>query len=473
VSKRITVKRSANATAIESNGTLVWDFEAYKLRVHDGVTAGGKTAIQMYSTGFSYVFPTPIPRGIIINWSAPTESIIRPSSGSENDLFGIDKVRLNSDGTYAVVGASYNDTGAAVSTGGAYVFSRSGSTWSQQQLILPAEVQQSDIFGADLDINDDGDYIIAGASGEDGGSGDPTSGAGAAYIFTRSGSTWTQQAKLTPSDAAANDSFGFAVSISGDATYAIVGAYYKGSGDGAAYIFTRSGSTWTQQAKLTVGSAGDDTRFGYYVAMNRDGTYVVANASKYNSYTGRTHVFSRSGSTWTEYTSTLDPSDVASGDRVSYLDINADGDYVVLGAWSNDDDGSRSGSAYIFNRSGSTWSQQAKLTASDAQASDDFGKSVSISSDGDRVIVGAYGEDGGSGDPTSSAGAAYVFERDDTTWTEVKKLTASDATAADNFGSQVGISGDGGYAIAGAPYEDGGSGDPISNVGSAYIFDAT
>ena len=448
-----------------ANGEIVIDMEQNRLFLYDGANA--------------YVSNTFFSANVYIaasfSWSnTPTESILRASDAQTNDLFGYDRIRLNSDGAYAIIGVSAEDGGSGdplISSGAAYIFTRSGSTWTQQTKLTASDAGTSDTFGFSVDISDDGDYAIIGATGDD----DEGSAAGAAYIFTRSGSTWTQQAKITASDGSAGDNFGQAVSISGDGTYAVVGAHQdNGVADavndaGAAYIFTRSGSTWTQQAKISPNIA--EHQFGYYVAMNRDGTYVAINAPEYNSFTGRTFVYSRSGSTWTSQ-GTLDPSDVASGDRVSYVDINADGDYVVQGVWRDDDDGDGSGSAYIFTRSGSTWTQQAKLTASDAQASDNFGK-CSINDDGDLVIIGSYSEDGGPGNPITGAGAAYIFARDGTTWTEVRKLTASDAQTEDKFGFEVAISGDGAYAAAGAPYEDGGPSDPISNAGAVYIFDAT
>ena len=154
-----------------------------------------------------------------------------------------------------LLGANLEDTGGS-NAGAAYVFTRSGSTWTQQQILVSSDLQASDQFGASVSINSDATYAIVSAKAEDGGAGNPIADAGAAYIFTRSGSTWTEQAILRASDAQASDSFGIIVSINSDATYAIVGASGEdgGAGDpnsqaGAAYIFERSGSTWTQVRK--------------------------------------------------------------------------------------------------------------------------------------------------------------------------------------------------------------------------------
>ena len=264
---------------------------------------------------------------------------------------------------------------------------------------------------------------------EDGGAGDPLANSGAAYVFSRSGSTWSQQQKLASSDLGAGDRFGWGVSINSDGTYLIVSGRYEdgGAGDpindsGAAYIFSRSGSTWTQQAKLTASDAQASDYFGWSVSISGDGAYAIISA---------THEDGGAGNPITD-----------------------------------------AGAAYVFSRSGSTWTQQAKLTASDAQASDQFGRSVSINSDGSYAIVGAHNEDGGAGDPLANSGAAYIFSRSGSTWTEQRKLTASDAASSDSFGQSVSINSNATYALVGAQYEDGGSGDPLSDAGAAYIYEA-
>ncbi len=150
-------------------------------------------------------------------------------------------------------------------------------------------------------------------------------------------------------------------------------------------------------------------------------------------------------------------SDGDAGDRFGYS-VSISGDYAIVGAYLDNDNGSFSGSAYIFHRDGTSWSQQAKLTASDGVTNDVFGFSVSVN--GDYAIVGAFIDD----DNGSNSGSAYIFKRDGTNWHEQFKLTASDAAASDHFGTSVSISGD--YAIVGANWDD----DNGTNSGSAYIF---
>jgi len=153
------------------------------------------------------------------------------------------------------------------------------------------------------------------------------------------------------------------------------------------------------------------------------------------------------------------------------VDISGDGQYAVIGATQAE---STAGAAYVFLRTGTSWALQSTLTASDGVSSDQLGLGVAISHDGKFVTVTTRLEDGGDGDPLANAGAAYVFERDDTTWTEVKKITASDAQAQDQFGGYgVSMNADGSKMVTGAWQEDGGSGDPYSGAGAAYIYEAT
>jgi hypothetical protein len=274
----------------------------------------------------------------------------------------------------------------------------------------------SDQFGWSVAMSSDGSRVIVGALYANYADPGGTSDAGAAYVFIRSGTTWTQESKLTASDKAANDYFGSSVSISSDGSRVIVGAPLASPGGttnaGAAYIYTRSGTTWTQESKLTASDKAAGDQFGdkASVSMSSDGSRVIIGAY-----------------------------------------------YASVGGTSN------AGAAYVYTRSGTTWTQESKLTASDKAANDSFGYSVSMSSDGSRVIVGArYADPGG----TTDAGAAYVFIRSGTTWTQESKLTASDKAANDYFGSSVSISSDGSRVIVGALYADPGG---TSNAGAAYV----
>ena len=317
------------------------------------------------------------------------------SDGAADDFLG----RFSSiDGDYAIVGAQYEDT-KGLNAGAAYIFVRSGTSWTQQAKLVASDGAASDNFGWSVSIS--GDYAIVGAQYED----DKGSNAGAAYVFVRSGTTWTQQAKLTASDGAANDYFGYSVAISGD--YAIVGAYLeddKGVNAGAAYVFVRSGTTWTQQAKLLASDGETGDVFGQSVSISGVTALIGASGDDdKGSSAGAAYVFVRSGTAWTQQAK-LTASDGAASDKLAYSSVSISGDYAVAGAYGEDDKGGDAGAAYVFKRNGTSWSQQAKLTASDGAANDYFGISIAIS--GNYIVAGAYGED----DKGSNAGAAYFFE---------------------------------------------------------------
>jgi len=373
------------------------------------------------------------------------------------DSFG---VRVSISGDTAVVGAPGDDDGGDLS-GSAYVFTRSGTTWTEQAKLTASDAAAGDGFGNTVAVS--GDTAVVGAINDD----DAGDRSGSAYVFVRSGTTWTQQAKLTASDAAAFDLFGREVAVSGDTTVITAASDDDGGlQSGSAYVFVRSGTTWTQQAKLTASDAAADDQFGNAVTVSGDtvivGAAVDDNAGGSNS--GAAYVFVRSGTTWSQQAK-LTASDPRTSDRFGFS-VTVSGDTAVVGAIfngnlaSNGFEGDRTGAAYVLVRSGTTWTQQAKITASDGVPDDRFGSFGSAAISGDTVAIGATKD----GDAGSNSGSAYVFTRSGTTWTEQAKLTASDAAAGDIFGISVGVSGD---TVAVGASEDGDAG---SNSGSAYIF---
>ena len=355
------------------------------------------------------------------------------SDGAADDRFGW-SVAISGD--YAIVGA-YLDDDKGSNSGSAYVFERIAGTWTQVAKLTASDGAAGDQFGISVSIS--GDYAIVGAYGDD----DKGSASGSAYVFERIAGTWTQAAKLTANDGAASDFFGYSVAISG--SYAIIGAYQDddlGGDSGSAYVFERIAGTWTQVAKLTASDGAASDYFGYSVAIS--GSYAIVGAyldDDNGSGSGSAYVFERISGTWTQVAK-LTATDGASGDQFGWS-VAISGDYAIVGARLDD---SSQGSAYVFERASGTWTQAAKLTASDGAASDYFGHSVAIS--GDYAIIGAYQDDDLGGD----SGSAYVFERIAGTWTQVAKLTASDGAASDYFGYSVAISGS--YAIVGAFQDD-------------------
>ena len=311
-----------------------------------------------------------------------------------------------------------------------------------------------DEFGKSASIS--GDYAVVGALGDD----DNGSGSGSAYVFKRTGTNWAQEAKLLPSDGAENDIFGLADSISGD--YAVVGASRdddNGDASGSAYVFNRSGTSWAQEAKLLASDGAANDFFGASASISGDYAVVGATGDDDNGdASGSAYMFKRSGTSWAQEAKLL-PSDGAVGDFFG-ASVSISGDYAVVGAPFDDDNGDLSGSAYVFKRSGTSWTQEAKLLPSDGAAGDGFGAEVSIS--GDYAVVGAPNHD----DNGTDAGSAYLFKRSGTSWTQEAKLLPSDGATGDHFGwgGSASISGD--YAVVGAWGDD----DNGSNSGSAYVY---
>ena len=380
---------------------------------------------------------------------------ITADDAEAEDRFGA-SVAISGD--TIIIGAAYDDYDGVTNSGSSYLFERDGESWVQEAKltagVIAGDSESEDWFGISLAIA--GDTVIVGASHDD----DGGTSSGSAYIFTRNNKVWEQQAKLTSLDASSGDLFGVSTAISGNT--AVIGAVYDdddGISSGSAYVFTRTGNIWSQQAKLKANDAAAEDYFGEELAISGDSVVIGArfNDDKGNN-SGSAYIFVRTGTTWLQQAKLI--ANDAEADDTFGESLAISNDTVVIGAALDDDDGQGSGSAYIFVRSGITWSQQAKLTASDASANDQFGRAVAIS--GDTVIVGAWRDDTGG---LIDSGSAYVFTRSGTSWSQQAKLTADDAANSDWFGIPVAISDN--TIIVGAQADDIGS---ITNAGSAYVF---
>jgi len=314
----------------------------------------------------------------------------------------------------------------------------------ESQKLLASDATAWDDFGYSVAVS--GDTAVVGAHTDS----DNASSSGSAYVFRYDGSDWVEEAKLTASDGAAGDLFGFSVAVSGGT--AVVGAGRdddSGSSSGSAYVFRYNGSDWVEEAKLTASDGAAFDWFGEQVAVSGD-TAVVGAAGNDDSggRSGSAYVFRYDGSDWVEEAK-LTASDAAISDGFGER-VAVSGDTAVIGASGDDDNGLSSGSAYIFRYDGTTWVEEAKLTASDGATNHSFGISVAVS--GDTAVVGASGD--------AFTGPAYVFRYDGSDWIEEAKLTASDGAAWDYFAFSVAVSGD--TAVVGARHDD--------QFGSAYVF---
>ena len=378
------------------------------------------------------------------------EQKVVQDDGAASDNFGY---AVAVSGSTAVVGAP-NAGVDGDARGFAYVYTLVDGTWTLQQKIGADDGAALDGFGFSVSLS--GDTLVVGAPyvsiGDNGGE-------GAAYVFTRSGDTWTEVQKLDPDDGTPNFNFGWSVAVSGST--ALISAPVAAVGEnilqGKVYVFTDDGGSWSQAQTLVADDATEQSTFGESVAI--DGTTAVIGASATNGYFGAAYVFDGSGGTWT-VTAELLPDD---GMPLEFfgLSVAVSGTTALVGAYyQNVPPHNHQGSAYVFSGEGGTWTQQQKLTASDGAAGDRFGLSVAL--DGSTALVGAYLAK--IGDNTTQ-GAAYVFSGSDGTWTQTDKLVASDGASGDEFGNAVALSGD----VALVAAFDASPSDQL-NQGAAYFY---
>jgi hypothetical protein len=492
---------------------------------------------------------------------------IKASNATMGDHFGNGGtleghgVALSGDGNTLAVGAPYESSSAKgingnqadtslYSAGAVYVFIRNNNAWTQQAYIKASNPGQSDKFGFVVSLSQDGNTLAVSAPGEasaakgiNGNQNDDSiPEAGAVYVFTRTGATWAQQAYIKASNTgepglgdqfADGDRFGFSLALSADGNTLAVGAIAEDSGakgingdqndnsqssSGAVYVFVRNGGTWSQQAYVKASNTDANDLFGYSVGLSADGNVLAASAydedgsarqingvqDRGRRGTGAIYVFTRSGTTWTQQ-AYLKASNAETGDSLGYaIAISQDGNTIAGGAADEDcmmpgifagatdvceDDqpqDNSSGAVYVFVRSGNMWTQQAFLKSSNPGKEDWFGSRLTLSGDGNTLAVGAQVENGGSkgingnqkDQSAEDSGAVYVFRRTGTTWQQVAYVKASNADAYDEFGSAMALSRDGKLMAVGARGEAsaarGINGNPNDNsargAGAVYIF---
>lgn len=376
------------------------------------------------------------------------------SDGATGDALGND---VAIDGNTLIVGARLDDGTKGVDQGAAYIYVRSGTGWVQQAKLVPSDAAKGDFFGASVSIS--GNTVIVGAPGDDLTGGHDQ---GSAYVFVRTGTTWKQQAKLTAtnigaSDAATGDAFGTSVAIVGN--MAVVGAPLDdgsaGADQGSAYFFQRNGVTWGTSQKLTPTDPVAGDRFGWDVDI--DAATIVVGAQGANEGQGSAYVFGL-GFVWGQVAK-LTASDGAVGDRFG-ISVAISGNTIVVGADHHDPlDTTNQGAAYVYERSGLTWTERELPIF--AAAGDFYGSSVAI--DGNLIAVGASGVDGFSG--KADQGSVMTFRRGGQEWYADNIHTASDGAAGDSFGV-VAVSGN--TLAVGAPGADVAKG---ANRGAVYVRD--
>jgi len=364
-------------------------------------------------------------------------------------------VSLSSDGTIVAIGANFND-GNGSNSGHVRVYEYSGSSWSQ----LGADINgdsSGDYSGRSVSLSSDGTIVAIGAYGNDVNG----SNSGHVRVYSWNGSQWDQLGADINGEAA-SDASGHSVSLSSDGTIVAIGAYGNGGSSGHVRVYQYSGSSWTKIGDDIDGEAAYDYS-GYSVSLSSDGT-IVAIGARYNdgngSDSGHVRVYEYSGSSWSQLGADINGD--SSGDYSGYsVSLSSDGTIVAIGAPDNDGNGSNSGHVRVYEYSGSSWSQ---LGADiDGDSSGDYsGRSVSLSSDGTIVAVGAPYNDGNG----SNSGHVRVYQYSDSSWTQLV-LDIDGEAANDYSGHSVSLSSDGTTVAVGA-YRNDGNG---SDSGHVRVYD--
>jgi hypothetical protein len=379
---------------------------------------------------------------------------LSPGAGNSLTEYG---VATAIDGDTLVVGANSKEAAGNYS-GAAYVFVRSDARWELEAKLIPDDAAALQFFGWSVDIDDD--TIVVAAPG------DSRNGlySGAAYVFTRNGSTWNQQAKLKAQDPAARDEFAVSVAIDGDTI--VVGSYLDDDSamdSGSVYVFARNGTSWSQQAKLNASTPSVQAWFG--LAVDIAGDTILAGAIQDDATVidaGATYVFVRNGTTWSEQ-ALLTASDAATDDAFGFA-VAVQGDTAVIGANGFENTTGFAGAVYVYERNGTVWSQQQKLTPVDATGANGlFGFGVSIGFDGDTILVGTNGDDA----MGVNTGSVYVFQQDGTGWMQQDKLFSLNPATGAEFGVVAAVDGD--YMAIGANSGKFNS-IPDKGAGSAYVY---
>ncbi len=398
------------------------------------------------------------------------QAYVKASNTKVGQQFG-SSLALSADGNTMAVGAigeasssrgvnGNQDDESMPGAGAVYVFTRTDSTWSQQSYVKASntgEEEDGDQFGYAVTLSSDGNTMAVSAISEDGGSsginGDQKSnsadGAGAVYIFGRSGNTWSQQAYVKPWNTTVRGGlFGYSVGLSGNGETLAVGSYDEERGRGAIYIFTRNGNAWSQQMRLQALNREAGDSLGCSVSVSEDGNTVLAGAFDEDSILRG-----------------LQPPTEGTNDAKS--DVST-------------------GAVYVFVRKGTEWSEQAFIKSTNTRLNDQFGWALALSRDGNTMAVGSHLEDSGSkglnGDQENASaedsGSVYIYKRFNTTWLPVAYVKAPNPQEAAEFGISVSLSGDGKMLAVGA-FKENGSGTGVNSKatketatesGAAYVY---
>ena len=360
------------------------------------------------------------------------------------------------DGDTAVVSAfaDYDNIGAA------YVYERTGSGWQQVAKLTASDGEEGDFLGISVAVSDD--TVVLGAALDDNAGGVD---AGAVYVYVKPASGWvtmTETVKLTAPSGEADRGFGGAVSLRGDTL--VIGAPGKDDAlvSGEVFLYEGGGSTWSQTAVLSVAGLNGSDSFG--TILDFDGNTIVVGAFGKDDMKGAVYVYHRPAGGWSDksHDAMLAADDGAANDFFGGS-VAVDGDTILVGANGDDDNGSKSGAIYLFERGGNTWVQQAKLMPADGAAADNFGYAVELASN--TAVIGAshFSDD--------ASDSIYIFTRSGGSWTEQGEIPDPDAKAGSKFGLSVAIDDAAASVLVGAFGADAGTERSDANAGAAYLFE--
>ena len=471
-----------NAVAISADGNTVLVGAPHESSAARGIN-GNAGDNSLYASGAAYVF-------VRAGDAWVQQAYVKASNAGQSDLFGMN-VALSADGNTMAVSAPWERSAATgvngdqnddslPQAGAVYVFARSGGSWRQQAYVKASNTgrrgNDGDQFGSSLALSGDGNTIAIGATTEDsaatGIGGDQTDdsaqSAGAVYVFARTGNSWAQQAYVKGSNTEAGDLFGYDVSLSDDGNTLVAAGYDEDgpgrgvngdqgngvNGSGAIYVFNRTGTDWRQEAYLKGSRSEGNDALGFSVAISGDGSTIVAGAG--------------------------DESCLVGGINPQGCDMDKP----------EDASGGTAGAAYVWVRSGDTWTEQTFIKASNPDLQDSFAANLAVSRDGNTLLVGAAMEDSRArgvingdqqDDSATESGAAYLFTRSGTTWSQQAYIKAENAGEFDEFGASVAVSGDGRRLTIGARMESGGvagingnqDDNSMSEAGAVYVWEVS
>jgi hypothetical protein len=484
--------------------------------------------------------PTPVPSQDAQTDTWIQAGYVKAAIPIEGEQIGY-SVALSGDGNTFAAGAPMNassgsgvnidnpapDDYASYGSGAVYVYGPTDNGWSQQGFIKASNTGLNDQFGSSVALSGDGNTLAVAAAFEDSASrginGDGNDNSldqsGAVYVFSRSGTLWSQQAYLKASntgDPADGDTFGYSISLGDDGRTLAVGAPSEdgasgingdesdnsASGAGAVYIFSLDSDEWSQEAYIKSSNPGTNVLFGYSVALSADGNTLATGAYDDNDRQGGVYVFDRSGGAWSER-AFLGASNAEAGDSMgAWVAISDDGNTIAAGSADEDslltgvnrgDQGGNdqvtntsAGAAYIFTRSENEWSQQAYIKASNPGHEDWFGMRLALSGDGQTFAASSPNEDSASqgiagvqdDDTAQEAGAVYLYRRNGNVWTHQVYVKGSNTDQFDEFGGSVALDRDGTMMVVGARFEDGSTTELNSDradnsapdSGAVYLF---